>query len=85
MIADVLGAVQNPMPVLITRSGHIMSQYGESIRRTRIHRNPAEMSSRPTNITSRRPIRGRDRCDSTDNVSIGTIRGLNAKAVLIGL
>jgi hypothetical protein len=31
MIADVLGAVQNPMPALITSSGHIMSQYGESI------------------------------------------------------
>ena len=26
MIANVLGAVQNPMPVLITSSGHIMSQ-----------------------------------------------------------
>jgi hypothetical protein len=45
MIANVLGAVQNPIPVLITSSGHISPQYGESICRTRIHRNPAETST----------------------------------------
>jgi len=77
MIANVLGAVQNPMPVLITSSGHIISRYGESICRTRIHRNPAEMSSRPTHTTSRRPIRGRYHGDSTDSVSMGAIRGSN--------
>ena len=85
MIANVLGAVQNPMPVLITSIGHITSQYGESICRTRIQRNPAEISSSPRNVTSRRPIRGRYHGDSTDNVSMGAISGLSANAVWIGL
>ena len=83
MIAEVVGAVHNPMPELRMSSGHARSQYGEPISSTRMLRKPADTSSSPTSTTSRRPSRGTYQNDRAESTSIGPVRGVNANAVLI--
>src|ERR1700733_5409457 len=85
MITDVVGAVHNPIPVLITSIGQAACQYGEPTLMLSMQIDPVAISRSPLNTTARRPSRGRYQKDSTDNTSIGPRSGLSASAVLFGL
>ena len=59
MMANVVGAVHNPIPVLMISSGHVRSQYGESDSRTRMLTRTRRDEKQADERHSRRPIRGR--------------------------
>src|SRR6185312_4200144 len=82
MIADVVGAVHNPNPVLITISGQHTSRYEESVVSVRMHRKPIATSTMLTKTTVRKPSLGRYQADDADSVSSGKAMGLNASAAM---
>src|ERR1700761_2533686 len=84
MIADVVGAVHNPKPELMTSSGQNSPRYDDSTPSVRMHRKPIETSAMLTKITVRSPSLGRYRGDNAEKVSKGSASGLNATAVRSG-
>ena len=85
MMAEVVGAVSNPMPKLITIIGQAMSQYVESTSTHRRKKKPAAISARPVKTTRRSPTRGRYQNDVADSTRMGPMIGASDIAVLIGL
>jgi len=85
MMAEVVGAVNIPTPVLTTSSGHARAQYDESMRTRHRDSRPADSSPRPMSTTRRNPSFGRYHDDSGDRMSIGTASGDRASAVPSGL
>ena len=81
MIAEVVGAVHNPKPELITSSGHSTSKYDESAVSVHIHTKPTDTRSMLANTTARSPNLGRYQDDSAENVNSGTASGARATAV----
>src|SRR4051794_30354794 len=71
MIADVVGAVHNPKPALITNSGQHTSRYDESASSVRMHRKPAATSTMLAKTTVRSPSLGRYQDDSAERLSSG--------------
>ena len=81
MIAEVVGAVANPMPEAARSIGHITSTNVASASRKRMANSPAANNSRPTLTANRRPTFGRYRCMVPPSTSTGNASGDSANAV----
>lgn len=66
MVTDVVGAVHEPIPVLMTNIGQAARQLGEPILMPIMQIDPVAISRSPLNTTARRLRRGRYQKDNTD-------------------
>ena len=69
MIAEVVGAVQNPIPAFKITACQARSKDPESSSSKRMHTNPTDISSMPTSSTSRSPSFGRYQNDNPDKMA----------------
>ena len=81
MIAEVVGAVQIPMPVARISVGQVKSEYVECRSKLHTQPKPTAISSVPMNSTSRRPSFGTYQNDSAEKMPSGTMNGAKAIAV----